>query len=288
MKTLFGTLTMGLLLCASVLSANGQTQRDTAIGLLVKELQQAGYTDVSVTLRLLGGFVVEAQKDASALVVTLDGTSFDILRAEAYTAAAEQVAGFFGMPSEPLSDDVRGALDRYAKLLSSGTAMPTGIDVSALFSTETTQGNTAGFSQTQSILVVEDTATIRQTETLGFLDPTVTISETSSEGGGRTSHAINHEARFSRQESNAMVSISGASGFDQQIFGDPQGFRDSLVLNPAAPFPVLTSPQLDRSQVIDNVVSSIENSLSIMPEANRPQLPSDLRDTIQNSLSAAP
>lgn len=286
MKTPLRKLALVCLVCVSVSAAHAQTVRDRAIGLLVNQLRVAGYSHVTATQRLMGGYVVEARKGSEALVIALDGTHFQILDVQAFAAGEEGNAGFFATRSPSLSEAGRGALDRYSIHLAAGTGAPAGVNVTALLASAPTTGGTAGFSQTQTITTRGDTATVRQTETLGMLSPHVTLTETSVRADGKDSHAINQMAKYSRQEATTVVSISGGSGFAQQVFSDPQGFRNSISLAPPPVSAPILAP-IDRSQIIDGVVSSIEGTLALLPADGRPLLPADLRDRVQTSLQPA-
>jgi len=126
-----------------------------------------------------------------------------------------------------------------------------------------------------------------------MLSPFLSFVETSVSSDGRDSHTIDQTATYSRNETTAIITISGGSGFAQQIFSDPQGFRESMSVAPVIPAPTLAPilppslPPVDRNQIIDGIVSSIEGTLSQLPSEGRPSLPSDMRDRI-TSLHPAP
>lgn len=279
------------LLCLSVSSADAQTVRDRAIGLLVGELRNAGYTDVAATQRLMGGYVIEARKGPEALVIALDGSRFLVLDAQAYAVQGNGAAGLFPTRTS-VSEAAQTALDRYSAQLSANAEISVIVDVAALLRGGPIPGSTAGFSQVRTISTSGDTAVIRQTESLGMLSPFVSLVETRVNSDGRDSHSINQTATYSRNQATAVISISGGSGFAQQVFSDPQGFRDSISVAPVLQQPVLAPilpPALlpvDRNQIIDGVVSSIEATLSQLPSDGRPSLPSDLRDRITSPRDA--
>jgi len=292
LNALLHKLALVCLLCLSVSSADAQTARDHAIGLLIDELRNAGYSDVAATQRLMGGYVVEARKGSEALVIALDGFRFFVLDAQAYAAEGNGVAGLFPTRTS-VSETAQEVLDRYSARIAANPERPANAEVAALLREGLSAGYTAGFSQSRTISTAGDTAVVRQTETLGMLSPFFSLVETSASSDGKNSHSINQTASYSRNEATGIVSISGGSGFAQQVFSDPQGFRDSISVAPVVQQPVLAPilppalQQVDRNQIINGVVSSIEGMLSQLPFEGRPSLPADLRERI-TSLHPAP
>lgn len=293
-----------LIACAAATASFANTQRDRAIGLLSSELRNAGYNNISVTQRLKDGYVVEARKGDEALVLALDGTTFRVVNVQTFAANGAAAAGFFGTRATSLSTAGRSALDRYGSQLANATAPATQIDVPKLLASAPTTAGTAGFSQTGSISATGDVAQIRRTETLGLLTPHVTETAT-TKGAANTdnhSHSVDHSASYSRQEVTAVVQIPGGGAFGQQIFSNPEGFRNSLssgsvTLPPVVPpiippvvLPVITptAPAVDRAQVIDGVVTAIESTLAQMPANGSPTLPANLREQLRTSTLPQP
>lgn len=261
--------------------------RDRAIGLLVSELQTAGYNHISVTQRLKDGYVVEARKGSEALVLALDGTSFRIINVQTFAANGAAAAGFFGTKATTLSTAGRSALDRYDGQLSNATATVTPVDVPKLLNTAPTTAGTAGFSQTGSISAIGDVAQVRRSETLGLLTPHVSEMST-TKGAVNTdyhSHSVDHRSGYSRQEVTAVIQIPGGAAFGQQIFSDSEGFRNSIS-GGSVTLPPIIPPVVDRALVIDGVVTAIEGALGQMPADGRPTLPANLRE--QLSISTIP
>jgi len=283
------------LACFTAGASFADISRDQAIGLLVSELHTAGYDNVSVTQRLKDGYVVEARKGSEALVLALDGTSFRVVNVQTFAANGEAAAGFFGTKATTLSTAGRSALDRYDGQLTNATATVTPVDVPKLLNTAPTTAGTAGFSQTGSISATGDVAQIRRSETLGLLTPHV--SEISTTKGAENTdyhgHSVDHRSSYSRQEVTAVIQVPGGGAFGQQIFSDPEGFRNSIsagsaTLPPIIPpvvLPVITptTPDVDRIQVIDDVVTAIEGALGQMPADGRPTLPANLREQLRIS-----
>jgi hypothetical protein len=82
-----------------------------------------------------------------------------------------------------------------------------------------------------------------------------------------------------------VIQVPGGVAFGQQIFSDPEGFRNSIsagsVITP-------TTPDVDRIQVIDDVVTAIEGALGQMPADGRPTLPANLREQLRISTMPQP
>lgn len=275
-----------VLACFTAGASFADISRDRAIGLLVSELQTAGYNHISVTQRLEDGYVVEARKGSEALVLALDGTSFRIINVQTFAANGAAAAGFFGTRATTLSTAGRSALDRYDGQLTNATATVTPVDVPKLLNTVPTAAGTAGFSQTGSISAIGDVAQVRRSETLGLLTPHVSEISTTM-GAVNTdyhSHSVDHRSGYSRQEVTAVIQIPGGAAFGQQIFSDPEGFRNSISGGSVTLPPIIP----DRALVIDGVVTAIEGALGQMPADGRPTLPANLREQLRISTIPQP
>ena len=292
------------LACLTAGASFANTLRDKAIGLLVTELRSIGYSNISVNSRLNDGYVVEARKGNEALVLALDGITFRVVNIQIFVANGAATTGFFGTRATTLSPAGRTALDRYDGQLANTTATTTQVDVPKILNAAPTTAGTAGFSQSGSISATGDVAQIRRLETLGLLTPHVSETTTTkgAENTDNHSHSVEHTSGYSRQEVTAVIQIPGGGAFGQQIFSNPEGFRNSLnsgsvTLPPVAPpiippvvLPVITptAPAVDRTQVIDGVVTAIESTLAQMPANGGPTLPANLREQLRTSTLPQP
>lgn len=263
-------------------AVQAQTSADRALSLLVDELRAAGYTQISVTSRLVGGYVVEAQKDTVAVVIAVDGTDYSVTYSELLTGPT---GGFFATPRRPPGGGVDGVLANYAQRLGSAEGAAAPPPPGALAGPDIPNPRTAAFFQSQTISASGDTALIRRSETLGILSPVVTDTESRITSGDMTSHRIEHRTDYSVERASSSVMMNGMSGFSQQIFTDPVGFRNSLSVDVT----VGSMPQPPSAGVIVNqVVSSIEGNIGQMPEAGRVVLPVNLRGQITQQLTPPP
>lgn len=98
------------------LGAQAQSSKDRALSLLVDELRVAGYTQISVMSRLMGGYVIEAQKETVAVVIAVDATDHSVTYSELLT---EPSGGFFATPRRPPGGGLNGVLANYAQRLAS-------------------------------------------------------------------------------------------------------------------------------------------------------------------------
>lgn len=264
------------------LGAQAQSSTDRALSLLVDELRVAGYTQISVMSRLMGGYVIEAQKETVAMVIAVDATDHSVTYSELLTGPS---GGFFATPRRPPGGGLNGVLANYAQRLASSAGPAAPPPPGALAGSDTPNPRTAAFFQSQTIHASGDTAMIRRSETLGTVTPVVTDTESRITSGETTSHRIEHRTDYSVERVASSVTMTGVTGFSQQIFVDPVGFRNSLSVDTT----VGPIPQPPVAGVIVNqVVSSIEGMVSRLPEAGRVVLPADLRGQILQQVTPQP
>lgn len=267
---------------AWAVDVQAQSSADRAVSLLVDELRAAGYTQISVTLRLVGGYVVEAQKDAVAVGIAIDGTDYSVTYKELLT---EPTGGFFATHSRPPGGGVEGVLANYARRLGSDEGAAAPPPPGAFAGPDIPNPRTAAFSQSQTISASGETALIRRSETLGIQIPVVTDTDSLITAGDTTLHRVEHRTDYSVERASSITVMNGMSGFSQQIFTDPVGFRSSLSVDVT----LGSMPQPPSAGVIVNqVVSSIEGNIGQMPETGRLVLPADLRGQITAKLTPLP
>lgn len=263
-----------------VAGASAQVAADRALSLLYDELWVAGYRKILVIPRLLGGYVVEAQKDKVAVVIAVDGADFSVSYSELLTDPA---GGFFATPRRPPNGDIAGILANYVQRLGSSSGPAEPLPPEVLVAPDTPNQRTTAFFAAQTISAIGDTAVIHRTETLGILIPVVTDTDTRVTVGGATSHRIEHWTNYSTQQASSVVTLNGMSGFSTQIFIDPAGFRNSLTVEVS----VGSIPPV-AGAIVNQIVSSIEGNLSQLPEVGRLVLPTDLRGQISGQLTPVP
>ena len=262
--------------------APAESSSDRALSLLLDELAAAGYTDLSVTSRLLGGYVIEAQKDTVAVVIAVDGADYSVTYSELLTGGE---GGFFATPRRPPGGGVETVLSNYAARLGSASGPADALPPDAYAGADTPNPRTAAFFQSQTITASGDTALIRRSETLGVPSLFTTETETRVTVDGATTHRMEHETTYSVDQVSSAVTMDGMSGFSQQIFSDPVGFRNSLAVDVS----IGTLPQMPVTDgIVNQVVSSIEANVAQMPEAGRVVLPSDLRGQVSQQLTPDP
>lgn len=263
-------------------AAMAQTPSERALSLLVDDLQRAGYTEISVTSRLGDGYVIEAEKDTVAVVIALNGTDYSVTYSEMLTGS---VGGFFATPQRPRGAGLDEPLATYATRLASAEPAAPPLLPGSVAAPDTADPRTAAFSQSQTITTTNDIAVIRRAETLGVLSPVTTETDTLTTLNGTTTHRMTSDTSYFVQQSASNVSMTGAEGFSQQIFSDPDAFRESVSVDMSGgALPVVP----DSMTIIDQVVSSIETSISQMPVAGQVVVPTDLRLQIQNALTPEP
>lgn len=273
-----------LVAASSYIWAHGafaQAHADRALSLLADELRESGYTQISVTSRLVGGYVVEAQKDTVLVVIGIDGVDFSTSYVEQLSGPA---GGFFATPRRPSGDGLDEVLTNYARRLASTESAAT-ISPGTLEGPDIVNPRSAAFFQSQTISADSDTAVIRRSETLGILSPVVTETEIRTTSGDTTTHEIEHVTEYAVERASSGVWMNGMSGFSQQIFTDPAEFRNSLSVDVT----VGSMPQPPAAGVIvDQVISSIEGNIGQMPESGRIIIPVDLREQITQLLTSSP
>lgn len=275
---------MAVAACIMPGAAPAQDAQTRALSLLLDELRAAGYTAISVTARLAGGHVIEAENDGVAVVIAIDGTDYHVTYSEALTGST---GGFFATPQRPPGAGLDTLLETYAARLASAAPAAPPLAPELLAGPETPNPRTAAFSQSQSFTPMGDGVVIRRGETLGLLAPFTTETETLTTVGDSTTHRVEHLTTFSLDQSSSAVTMGG-TGFAQQIFTDPTGFRESLSVTlgpvdvPNGPDPGLGP---NAGFIVDTVVSQIETNIARMPPATGVSLPSDLRTQINAQLA---
>ena len=217
--------------CMMPLNIAAQTIENRALAILVDEIQKAGYEDIGVTERLLGGFVIEAKQEDVVTVFSIDLQSQNIGFTQSFRRGSG--TGFFGRSTTDLEQTAQNIVARYvARLQSSATDdMVEDVDLS-LFATT---NRTAGFQQDRSLSVNNGIVTIRQSETLRVLDrdadevqQNLSIEQRTTTGG---SIFANPSVSFSVQETSQVFQIQGLNSFDAEVFVNPENFRASVEPN---------------------------------------------------------
>ena len=216
------------LLCVAPVNGAAQTIENRALAILINEAQQAGYVDIGVTERLLGGFVIEAKLEDVVTVFSIDAQSQNIAFSQSFRQDSD--TGFFGRSTTDTEQVAQNLVARYVARLRDFKIddVAEDVDLSQFVATN----RTAGFQQDRSLSVSDGIVTIRQSETLGALGPdagaeqqNLSIEQRTTTGG---SISANPTVSFSVQETSQVFQIQGLNGFESEVFEAPENFRASV------------------------------------------------------------
>lgn len=250
-----------------------------ALAILIAELKREGFEDVTVTQRIFGGYVIEAESEDAALLVSLDANDFSPQLIESFSLDSQ--TGFFGTVTRPLDDTAQTVISRYTARLGSARDPGPNIDLTGLFREHPSQPVTAGFTQDRSITATENSVIIRQTETLGMLSPitTTTITSTDTQGSRQASstHSVDQRATFSTQHSETVIQMTGTDAFNSEIFTSPNSVRDTITQGISLP-PAGTG--INQTGLIDQIVATTETLAGNLPNGLPENFPTNIRSNI--------
>lgn len=280
LKLVLAATVLPVFLFASALQATALEGPATrALAILIAELRKEGFEEVTVTQRIFGGYVIEAESENTALLVSLDADDFSPTLIEAFSKDTQ--TGFFGTVTRPLDDTAQSIIARYWARLGSAQDPGPNIDLTGFFRDYPSQPITAGFTQDRSITATENSVVIRQTETLGMLSPitTTTTTSTNNQGSRRASstHGVDQQTTFSTQQSETVIQMTGTSAFNSEIFTSPNSVRDAIAEGIAIP---PSGSGVTQSALIDQIVTRTEALAGNLPNGLPENFPSNLRDNI--------
>jgi hypothetical protein len=271
--------------CASAVHATvleGPASR--AVAILVDELRQEGFKDVTVSQRIFGGYVIEAESGNAAVLLSLNARDFSPETIETFSKDVQ--TGFFGTVTRPVDGTVQSIISRYTTRLATAEDAGPNINLTEFLRDTASPPITAGFTQERAINFSENSVVIRQTETLGILSPVITVTTTSTETQrnerSTTTQNVDHRVTYSTQQSEAVIHLSGTTAFDASLFASPDSIRDTIAQNIVSEVSVIPPAGIGVSQdaLINQIVTSTEALAGKLPNGLPKGFPSNLRDNI--------
>lgn len=258
--------------------AAAEVSSPQAVKALISELQEADFTNITATERLLGGVVVEAQQNDGAVLITLAPVTYTVSYVEVFSEASD--TGFFGTAQRPVGAQIENLLARYQlqlENLGDAGGIP---DITNYVTESLSHERTAGFSQNKALTVDEDTVIIKQSETLGLLNGFTTFTQASETTDTSRTDKTTFQHSMSTSTTTQSVQMSGVDGFSSDIFTDTQRFTQTIKENNSFQRP--DSPSL-RSDLIEQIATSSENSFSNTSN-NQTLSPANIRSLIDQNL----
>ena len=231
------------------MGANAEISAENALGSLVSLIEQSGYTNVTVVPRLLSGYVIEAEKDDTAILLAVDADTYSVSYTEVFEGG--DTNGFFSTAKRPPGGDVAGIVAAYTSALADQETENTDIDLSSYRSGSTDQ-RTAGFFQDTNISIDDEgAASIKRTETLGVLNGVTRVEDTTNRQGGRIEQSTTQTYSLGTETVEREVIFSNGSGFSSDVFVDRDAFTESIVSDSG--FDAF-EPEISQDQLIDRIV----------------------------------
>lgn len=273
---------LGLFALPMQASVEGPAAR--ALAILIDELKNEGFEEITVSSRIFGGYVIEARNDDAALLVALDGHDFSPHLTELFDKDPQ--SGFFGSVRRPLDQTAQAILARYTSRLTTPQDPGPSMNLTGFMRGPDTAPITAGFSQERSITTTNNTAIIRQNETLGMLSPVTSITATSTEERSNrqatTTHSIDERVTFSTQQSSTVIQMNGANAFNSEVFTSPGSVRNNIIDNINNP---TSDSSINQSTLIDQIANTTQTIVNNLPSGLPETFPSNIRDNITAVLS---
>lgn len=258
--------------------AAAEVSSPQAVKVLISELQEADFTNITATERLLGGVVVEAEQDDGAVLITLAPGTYTVSYVEVFSEASD--TGFFGTAQRPVGAQIENLLARYQSRLENLDGAGEIPDITNYVTDSLNHERTAGFSQSKSLTFDGDTVIIKQSETLGLLNGFTTITQESEITDTNSTDKTTFQYSMSTSTASQSVQMTGVNGFSSDVFTDTQGFTQSITENNSFQFP---DSQSLRSDLIDQIATTNENSFSNTPNSQTLS-PADIRSLIDQNL----
>jgi hypothetical protein len=258
--------------------ATAEVNSPQAVKALISELQEADFTNITATERLLGGVVVEAEQKDGAVLITLAPSSYTVSYVEVFSQASDN--GFFGTANRPVGTQIENLLARYQSRLENLNDAGEISGITNYVTESLNHERTAGFSQNKSLTVDEDTVIIKQNETLGLLNGFTTITQESEITDTNSTDQTTFKYSMSTSTATQSVRMTGVNGFRSDVFTDTQGFTQSITENNSFQLP---DSQSLRSDLIDQIATTSENSFSNTPNSQTLS-PPDIRSLIDQNL----
>lgn len=258
--------------------ATAEVNSPQAVKALISELQEADFSNITATERLLGGVVVEAEQKDGAILITLAPGTYTVSYVEVFSQASDN--GFFGTANRPVGTQIENLLARYqSRLENLGDAggIP---DITNYVTESLSHERTAGFSQNKALTVDEDTVIIKQSETLGLLNGFTTFTQESETTDTSRTDKTTFQYSMSTSTTTQSVQMSGVDGFSSDVFTDTQRFTQTIKENNSFQRP--DSPSL-RSDLIEQIATSSEDSFSNTSN-NQTLSPANIRSLIDQNL----
>lgn len=244
------------LVCATLanfipFATSAQVSENDALGALISKMQKAGYSEINIIPRILSGYVVEAEKDDVAVLLSLDAETLQIIYAEAFEGRSE--TGFFASPQRPQGTEVSALVASYNLAIQGGVTDATGIDPREFMLSREGQ-RTAGFFQQNNISVDgSGSAHIYSVETLGILAGVATTSSTETTAGSRVKNDTVDSYSLNTEKIERTVIFEDGSRFSGDIFTDREAFVDGINLS-ISPSPAV--PNTSQADVIEKIISN--------------------------------
>jgi hypothetical protein len=258
--------------------AAAEVSSPQAVKALISELQEADFTNITATERLLGGVVVEAQQNDGAVLITLAPVTYTVSYVEVFSEASD--TGFFGTAQRPVGAQIENLLARYQlqlENLGDAGGIP---DITNYVTESLSHERTAGFSQNKSLTIDEDTVIIKQSETLGLLNGFTTFTQESETTDTNSNDKTTFRYSMSTSTTTQSVQMSGVDGFSSDVFTDTQRFTQKIKENNSFQRP---DSQSLRSNLIEQIATSSENSFSNTSN-NQTLSPANFRSLIDQNL----
>lgn len=259
--------TFPLIFVAATLFATASigATRDQAIGLLMHELKSAGANHITISELAAGKTVIQASYGNTATVISLDPSTYEIDYLETFDRNAPD--GFFGRRSAP-NEQITRALERYTAALAANETPANQGDNLGGFLLDEREIRTLGFSNERTITTDAKGAEIRTDTRLGVPEFRTQNLETSFNSGGVSNNSVSFTAEFNLNQTVSITTLSGVSSFDQQVFTNPDGFRDGLSVTPPTPgviIPAAPDASSIRANISNSVTTSFQNFPSLAP-----------------------
>ena len=265
----------------SFLTANhaaAEVNTPQAVKALVSGLEEADFTNITITDRLLEGIVVEAEQEDGAILIALAPVTYTVIYVEAFSESSE--SGFFGAAQRPITPQIETILENYQLRLDDLDEL-TKVPDSANYSSDSPKHKkTAGFSQNRSLTIDGNSVTIKRSETLGLLDGFTTITRESELTGSDSTDKTIYTYSMDKTTVTQSVQMNDVSGFDSDIFIDTLGFTESILEDNSFQLP---NNQSLRSVLIDQIVTTTESNFSNVQSSETP-MPANIRSLVNQNL----
>jgi hypothetical protein len=278
------TVIPALIFSGALYAAGLEGSAARALGILIAELKKEGFVDATVSQRIFGGYVVEAQRENTAVLVSLSANDFSPQMIETFSKDTQ--SGFFGTVKRPLDGTVQSIITRYTEQLAKAEDTSPDINLTGLLRDHESQPLTAGFTQNRGVSFSENSVLIQQTETLGILSPITTITtintETQSSERSVSTQSVDHRVTFSTQKSETVIQMMGTNAFNSAIFTSPSSIRDTITQS--ITIEGIVSPPagngVSQAALIDQIVATTEALSGNFPNGLPTGFPANLRENI--------